>query len=199
MSENEKELSLNETDPRLRFDAFTGGIQNGGLRSISSINIMVCYLVAKFPNKITAKIIADGLCEGMIANYFETTDAISKLKNNNVVLENEDGTLHLTRANEEAVDLVEKDLPLSVREKGIHVCQKLIAKTNFKKENKVDITKIENGYNITLRVSDNDSDFMVLTLYAASRTQAEVIKEKFISNPIHVYQNLIDSIFENED
>ena len=158
MIKNESNESVNESNPRLKFDAFTAGIINGGLRSISSINLMVSYLVAKFPNKITPKIISDGLCEGMIANYFETTNAISKLKENNVLLENEDGTLYLSKDNENAIDLVEKDLPLSVREKAIHICQKLIAKAYFKKENKVDITEIKNGYNITLRVSDNDSE-----------------------------------------
>ena len=94
---NDKTQNLheNEADPRLRFDAFTAGVKNGGLRSVTSINMLVCYIVATIGDKVTAQNIIDTVDEGMIANHFETADAISRLKKNGVIKENGDGTLKL--------------------------------------------------------------------------------------------------------
>lgn len=102
---NDKTQNLheNEADPRLRFDAFTAGVKNGGLRSVTSINMLVCYIVATIGDKVTAQNIIDTVDEGMIANHFETADAISRLKKNGVIKENDDGTLKLLDSNTNAI------------------------------------------------------------------------------------------------
>ncbi|MGN0527953.1 MAG: DUF4364 family protein [Eubacterium sp.] len=197
--DNEKRESENIIDPRLRFDAFTAGIKEGGLRSVASINLIVCYIIANIKAKVTAQNIIDTMDEGMIANHFEVSNAISKLKSQGVISENRDGSLELNGSDKAMIDLVEKDLPLTLRDKSIKICQRLIAKETYQRENKAEITTCDGGYNVTLHVSDKNNDFMSLTLFAATLTQAEVIKEKFITNPVRVYENLIDSIFSNED
>ena len=68
-----------EFNPALQFDAFTAGIEDGGLRSITSIEILSCYILANCSEKITAKNIVDSLVAGKIANYFEISNAISKM------------------------------------------------------------------------------------------------------------------------
>ena len=197
--DNEKRESENIIDPRLRFDAFTAGIMDGGLRSVASINLIVCYVIANIKEKVTAQNIIDTMDEGMIANHFEVSNAISKLKSQGVINENRDGSLELNSSDKAMIDLVEKDLPLTLRDKSIKICQRLIAKETYQRENKAEIIPCDGGYNVTLHVSDKNNDFMSLTLFAATLTQAEVIKEKFITNPVRVYENLIDSIFSNED
>lgn len=197
--DNEKRESENIIDPRLRFDAFTAGIKDGGLRSVASINLIVCYVIANIKEKVTAQNIIDTMDEGMIANHFEVSNAISKLKSQGVINENRDGSLELNSSDKAMIDLVEKDLPLTLRDKSIKICQRLIAKETYQKENKAEIIPCDGGYNVNLTVSDKNNDFMSLTLFAATLTQAEVIKEKFITNPVRVYENLIDSIFSNED
>lgn len=197
--DKEKRESENIIDPRLRFDAFTAGIKDGGLRSVASINLIVCYVIANIKEKVTAQNIIDTMDEGMIANHFEVSNAISKLKSQGVINENRDGSLELNSSDKAMIDLVEKDLPLTLRDKSIKICQRLIAKETYQKENKAEIIPCDGGYNVNLTVSDKNNDFMSLTLFAATLTQAEVIKEKFITNPVRVYENLIDSIFSNED
>lgn len=188
---------IKSDDPKMRFDAFTAGIKDGGLRSVSSINMIVCYIIANINGKVTAQNIIDTMAEGMIANHFEITEAIARMIKNGVISESEDGALTLCKGNNE-VDLIEKDLPLTIRDNSVKLCQKIIAREKFKRENKVDIDKCDNGYIVTLRVSDIDTDFMNLMLHAPTYEQAELIKEKFITNPIKVYETLIDSIFNNE-
>lgn len=190
-------LTENEIDPKLNFNAFMAGVKDGGLRSTGSIQFLVCYIIANINGKVTAENIIDTMNEGMIANHFEISDAISKLKKNNIIYENEDGALKLTNDDKSTIDIIEKDLPLTIRERSIRICQTIIAKETYKRENKVDIVKVNKGYNVILHISDIDTDFMELKLFATSMEQAELIKDKFITNPIKVYDTLIEAIFNN--
>ena len=186
------------TDPKLKFDAFTANVKNGGLRSISSITMLVCYIVANLNNKVKADTITLALSESMLANHFEVSDSISKLLKAGTIKQNEDMTLHMDNTEIDEIDLIEKDLPFTVRQNSIKACQKIIAKESFKRENTADIIKTDNGYKVILSVSDNEIDFLRLELFAVSITQAEIIRDKFISNPVKVYDTLIESIFSNE-
>ncbi len=185
-----------EFNPALQFDAFTAGIEDGGLRSSSSITIVVCYILANCQEKITAQNIIDALVDGKIANYFEVSNAISKMIKKGHIIENDDHTLKITADCRFLIDIVENDLPLTIREKSIELVRKLAAVEVNKKENKVTIEKKNNTYQITLHVSDIDTDFMVLTLNVPTEVQAQVIKEKFQQKPAEVYENLMNSIFK---
>ena len=184
-----------EFNPALQFDAFTAGVEDGGLRSSSSITIIVCYILANCQKKITAQNIIDALVTGKIANYFEVSNAISKMIKKGHIIENEDATLSITADCRFLVDIVENDLPITIREKSIEMVCKLASVEINKKENKVSIEETDKGYKVTLHVSDIDSDFMVLTLYVPTEAQAVVIKEKFLQNPAEIYENLMNSIF----
>lgn len=95
------------------------------------------------------------------------------------------------------IALIEKDLPLTIRQRSIKACQKVIARESYKRENKVICEQVDGGYKVHLKVSDNTTDFMNLELFAVTDTQAELIKDKFISDPAAVYETLIDAIFNN--
>ena len=185
-----------EFNPMLEFDAFTGGIEDGGLRSSSSITILVCYILANCGEKITAKMITDALVEGNIVNYFEASSAIEKMLKKGHFTEDENGYLNISSDCKFAVDIVEKDLPITIREKSIELVRKLAKLEISKKENKVEINEKNGQYEITMCVSDIDKDFMKLTLYVPTIAQAEQIRDKFQENPAKIYENLINSIFE---
>lgn len=195
--EEVEKMSPHELDSRLWFDAFTAGVKNGGLRSTGTISLLVCYIVANINGKVTADNIINAVDEGMIANHFEIADAISKLKKNGIITQSEDGALTLCDYGLANIELVEKDLPLTIRENSIRLCQKIMAKETYQRENKTEIKKVEGGYDVTLHISDRDTDFMTLTLHTTTVEQAELIKDKFITNPVKVYDTLIDGIFGN--
>ena len=190
-----------EYNPALQFDAFTAGIEDGGLRSSSSIAILACYIIARSNEKLTAKNVVDALVEGKIANYFEISSAISKMIKTNNLVENEDGHLSITEKCAFNVEMLENDLPITIREKAVELAAKTARLELYKKEIQRIITTVEkdgNRYKVTLHVSDKDCDFMVLSLYFPSEAQAQVVKEKFQTHPGEVYENLINSIFANE-
>ncbi|MCM1286357.1 MAG: DUF4364 family protein [Acetobacter sp.] len=188
-------MNEKEYNPALEFDAFTAGIEDGGLRSSSTIAIIVCYILANCTEKITSKTIVDALVEGKIANYFEVADAIAKMVKNGKFIEDEEGYLTIVPDCRFSVEIVENDLPITIREKSIALVRKLAKREINKKENKVTIEQEENGCRVTLHVSDVNSDFMTLSLFVPTLTQAELIKERFIQNPSGIYENLMNSLF----
>ncbi|MBE6720649.1 MAG: DUF4364 family protein [Ruminococcaceae bacterium] len=190
--------SNNDDNPLLRFDAMMAGVKNGGLRSVGGIHLLVSYIVATLSGRVKAETITSAMEQGQLANYFEVADAISKMLSSGVIKENDDGTLSLGNTGGAEIELIEKDLPLTVREQSIKLCQTIIAKEKFRRETKVEITETEQGFDVLLCVSDVNTDFMRLNLFAATREQAEMIKEKFISDPVAVYETVIGSIFANE-
>lgn len=188
----------NEKNPLLRFDAFMGNVKDGGLRSVTSIYILVSYLVSNLNGKLSRETLLEATNDTMLANYFEMSDAVTKLIKAGTIKENENGMLSMDKQDASEVELIEKDLPLTVRERCIEACQRIIAKETYERENKVSIEKCDNGYKAILNVSDKGSDFMTLELFAPTEEQALMIKEKFISNPIKVYETLIQAIFDND-
>ena len=115
------------------------------------------------------------------------------IKTNNLV-ENEDGHLSITEKCAFNVEMLENDLPITIREKAVELAAKTARLELYKKENKATVEKDGNRYKVTLHVSDKDCDFMVLSLYFPSEAQAQVVKEKFQTHP----GDLINSIFANE-
>ena len=173
-----------EYNPALQFDAFTAGIEDGGLRSSSSIAILVCYIIARSEEKLTKK-------------NFEITSAISKMIKTDNLVEGEDGYLSITSKCAFNVEMLENDLPITIREKAVELAAKTARLEIYKKENKATVEKDGDKYKVTLHVSDKNCDFMVLSLYFPSEAQAQVVKEKFQTHPGEVYENLINSIFSN--
>ena len=176
-----------------------GGVKEGGLRSVSSIYLLVCYIVENIDSRVTRDIIVQAVCESATANYFEVTDAIGKLIGNGTLIESEDGALSLNKSTGADIELVEKDLPYTVRENSIKLVQKIIAKEKYRRENEAEIIEENSGFSVILNISDGNTEFMRLKLYASTMEQAQMIKEKFLTNPAGVYESVINGIFQNEE
>ena len=70
----------------MAYDAFTGGVEPGGLRSKDEIRILLCYLLASVPAPLSRDDILTIMQENGFANYFEVTDSLSELEENGNVL-----------------------------------------------------------------------------------------------------------------
>lgn len=191
MNNNDKE--------NIDFDALTYGITDGGLRSTLEINLLICYLVVNSKYKLTEKLVIDTMTEGEIANYFETASALKKLIERKTIVFDASG--HLIPGNncEKLMDLVENDLPYSIRKKSIELSAKLAVKELYREENKVEINKNDDGsFSVTMHIQEQGKDFMTLTLSLPTSAQAEMVKDRFYDNPPKLYKNLIDYLFEDE-
>lgn len=180
----------------MEFDAFDAGVDNGGLKSQREIRLIVCYLLANINQPVKKEHIVNALVEGAIANYFEVSSVIADLIQYKNITQDQNGVLSLNANSKDAIDELETDLPFTIRERSIGLCAKLIAREKYQKENIVEITPKGNGYYVNCYVMANEEeDMLSFRLYVGSITQAETVKEKFLNNPILVYDNLIDSLF----
>lgn len=176
------------------FDAFSQGVEPGGLRSKTQIKLLVNYLVASIKEPISTSTIVEALQIHGLANYFEVTQAIDDLIENGNLSES-DGMLYITPKGVIALGELSEELPNSVKETALADSMKLILLEKRESENTVDIKKTENGYFVTFKVMHKDLPLMELTVYAADLEQAEQLKSNFLKDPAHVYSTISASLF----
>ncbi len=176
------------------FDAFSQGVEPGGLRSKTQIKLLVNYLVANIREPISSSIIIEALQIHGLANYFEVTQAVDDLIENGNLSE-ADEMLYITPKGVVSLGELSEELPNSVKETALADAMKLILLEKRESENTVDIKKTENGYFVTFRVMHKDLPLMELTVYAADIEQAEQLKGNFLKDPAHVYSTVAASLF----
>lgn len=176
------------------FDAFSQGVELGGLRSKTQIKLLINYAVASIKEPVSTPIIIEALQLHGLANYFEVTQAIDDLIENGNLSES-DGMLYITPKGVLSVGELSEELPSSVKETALADAMKLMLLEKRESENTVDIKKTENGYYVTFRIMHKDISLMELTVYAADFEQAEQLKGNFLKDPAHVYSTVAASLF----
>ncbi len=176
------------------FDAFSQGVEPGGLRSKTQIKLLINYLVANIKEPISTSIIIEALQLHGLANYFEVTQAIDDLVENGNLSES-DGMLYITPKGILSLSELAEELPNTVKEIALADALKLLLIEKRESENTVDIQKTDNGYFVTFRVMHKSIPLMELTVYAADYEQAEQLKSNFLRDPVHVYSTVAASLF----
>lgn len=176
------------------FDAFSEGVEPGGLRSRTQIKILITFIVSRIKEPIKDTMIIEALQLHGLANYFEASQALEELIEN-ANLTSADGVVYITPKGALSVDELAKELPKSVKETALADALNLLMLEKRESENTVEFTKTENGYFVTLRVIHKEEKLMELTVYAADFEQAEQIKHNFLKNPSHVYSTVVTSLY----
>ncbi len=185
----------------MSFDAFTGGIEPGGLRTKNEIRILICYLLASVNAPLSKDDILSIIQDNGLANYFEVTDALSELTEHGNVLTSGENNELCTVSDKARMIAKQLDttLPPAVREKAIAAAINLLAKARRERENKVEIEKTERGYNVTCHISGGDMDLMNFMLHVPDLSQAQMVKTHFHDSPETVYRMLLALVTGNSD
>lgn len=175
------------------YDAFTEGIEPGGLRNRNEIKTLICYLVSHLDTPITKGQLNDIICEEGLANYFELNQALSEvIDNGNIsIKKGDDPELYITEIGKQNTQTLEKDLPYTVRETALNAAVRLQTRLRREREHKIEITRLEKGCDITMSVLDGEDVLMSVTIFVADYEQALAVKEKFLSDPVNVYSNIV--------
>ncbi|MBR5561654.1 MAG: DUF4364 family protein [Clostridia bacterium] len=176
------------------FNAFSDGVEPGGLRNRTQIKILITYVVSKLNDPVKDSMMIEALQIHGLANYFEVIQAVDELLDNGN-LSTVDGFLYLTPKGALSVNELSKEIPRSVKETALADVLNLQLLEKREGENIVEVKKAENGYYVTFKVIHKDETLMELTVYAADIEQAETIKHNFLKNPSHVYSTVITSLF----
>lgn len=178
-------------------NTFCEGIAPGGLREQPEIKLLICYLLKALKKSLTRTQINEILGEYRMANYFEVNGAMSELvTSGQVVSEFVDGDELITITSRAIIDVevIERSLPKTVRERVVEAALKILSRDRIKKESKVDVVPYNDGFHVTFTVTDMDSELLKVTVYVADERQIEIVKNNFYDNAVNIYSNIISSL-----
>lgn len=174
----------------MEYDAFTAGVEFGGLRSRNDIKLLVCYLLSSLNRPLSQELIVEALQSEGLANYFETCGAIAELKQQNNI-EACDGGFCVTQEGRRVASVLESGLPVTVREKAYKAAIHLLTRIRIEQENKVEITAMERGYQVDCRVLDGERQLMRVCVEVPDRIQADFVREQFLARPELIYRGVL--------
>lgn len=184
----------------MAFDTFDEGISLGGMRSKTEIRTLICYMFKSVGVPMSKDAVVNALMEKGLANYFETSASFDDLLNKgNIELRDAEKGLYGNTANGDMIATqLEDTLAPTVKERALECALSLLKREQIESENKVTITKAENGYNVTCRISGGDMDLLSFTLYVPDITQARLIRKNFYKNPDVFYSVMIAMLTRNK-
>lgn len=179
----------------LDYDAFSAGVEPGGLRSTAQIKILICLIVKSLDRPMEKSRLVEALQLHGLANYFDASQALADQLECGNLSADENGLLSITEKGRVAVSELEGEIPRSVREKALDDAMKLQTLERRKSENKITVEKCGDGYNVTFEISDRNTLLLRLSVYAADDYQVNRIKSNFLKDPVSLYSGIIASLF----
>lgn len=185
----------------MAFDTFDEGINLGGMRSKNEIKTLICYLYNSVKENMDKGIIIQAILKQGLANYFETSSAFDDLvMNGNLVpADNEHKTYSLTEKGAEIAKQLDSTVAYTIKEKAYACAVKLLAEKKKEIENRVNISKNDNGFMVECSVSGGDMDLMKLNIYAPEMEQALILKKNFLDNPNKAYKVMLALLTKDKE
>lgn len=171
-------------------DAFTAGVEPGGLTNSQEIRILLCYMLDTVGKPIHRDALTNIIIGGGMANYFDTEEAIEDLIRLQHLAESEDRLLATTVTGAQIGQSLGVRVPYTLRERSVKAALQLLRRREIERDNKVDIRPLEEGgYAVTCSVQDRGRDLLSVTLRVTDPWQAEQIKEQFLADPALLYRS----------
>jgi hypothetical protein len=183
------------------YDAFTAGIEPGGLRTKNEIRILICYLLDSVDVPLKKDDIIEIMQANGLANYFEVADAIAEMCQKGILCyENDNSSILVLGKNGKIIaKQLDTALPPSVRDKAVGAAIRLLADAKRQRENHVEFVKVDRGYNVICHISGGDMDLMKISLYVPDLYQANMVKDNFYRSPETVYRMLLALVTGQND
>ncbi len=178
----------------MKQDAFSAGVEPGGLWNKNDIRILLCYILSSVGAPLARQDLTRIIQEKGLANYFEVEDALASLLAQGNISQNGDGYYTVTAAGKEIANSLDATLPLSVRDKALEAAFTMLSKARAQRENRVDIQQTERGVQITCHISGGEMELMAVSLYVPDKAQAEMVKDRFHKDPQGFYQLVLAAL-----
>lgn len=172
-------------------DAFTGGVEPGGLWSKNDIRILICYILSSVNEPLSREDIGQVLQGRALANYFESGEALAALEELGHIEPVGEGYT-CTPTGREIANRLDSSLPLAVRDKALEAALLLSARARARRENRVEIQESEKGCLVTCSIfGGGEIELMRVSLYVPDRAQAGMVEKRFYENPEGIYRLLL--------
>ncbi len=179
----------------MEYEAFSGGVEPGGLRTTYEINILICYLLKTVDARFTKAQLAEILQRDGLVNYFELANSLNELvRLEQVTLSKSysgEEVYGVTELGAQACAAIERTVAVSVRDKAVKAALRLMKKVERQRKNKADIVQTSDGYLVNMRILDYGSDLMELKLFLPDAGQAALVKRQFLNDPQLLYKGVL--------
>ncbi len=179
------------------YDALTGGIVLGGMRTKGDIRVLLCYILKSLDAPFSKSGLNEVLQTTSLANFFEVNDALSALLEAGLIVSEKresDEYFTLTDSGRDVADRLDTDLPKDVRKTAVACAMSLLAKERAARGADARIIRLEKGYHVQLTVRERDTVMMQTLLYAADSIQANAIADAFMNDPAGLYRGVINAL-----
>ncbi len=172
-------------------NAFTAGVEPGGLRSMEEIKTLVCYLLHSVKEPVAREMILEIIAGNGMANFFDTGAAIEDLIKRGHIAESGSGMLGITATGSEIAEVLDVSLPYVLRERSVKIALQLLTRMRRQRDAHVEINETDHGHMVTLQLKDGERTMMEVTVAAADSLQAAAIKQNFLNDPTFLYRTTI--------
>ncbi len=172
-------------------NAFTAGVEPGGLRSMEEIKTLICYLLHTVREPIPKQMLSDIIAGNGMANFFDTAAAMDDLLQREHITENEEGLLTVTETGRQIADILSSSLPFTSRERSVETALQLLSRMHKQENTTVEMEETENGYIVTMSILDKNTPILRVSVLAADSMQATAIKNNFLQDPALLYRSTI--------
>lgn len=172
------------------YGVFTGGVRPGSVTTEYEVKILICCILREAGVPVSYEQLCRALQGQELVNYFELARAIPSLEKAGQI-ESGPGGLRLTVKGEETAAAFADSLPRAVRERAGAAMERILKLLRREKENRVEIEEKEDGYMLTLTITDIGSDLLRLSLFLPSREECEVVRRRFLNDPSLLYKGVL--------
>ena len=171
-------------------DAFSAGVEPGGLYTSQEIKILICYMLLGVGEPMERQMVTELIAGNGMANFFETAAAVDELARQGHLTE-EEGRISLTETGRQVGDTLAGMIPYTLRERSVKAALQLLTRIRREQENTVELEKLDHGYRVTCTIQDSASPLMSVSLRVADDMQAGLIRDNFLDDPTLLYRSLL--------
>ena len=160
------------------------------------IKVLILFIMRRIAEPITLDVLAGlTLCDNGIS-YFDVTECISMLTETEHI-RLEDGKYSLTPKGERNGEVLEKNLPYSVRTRAED--STALVRSNLNRDAMIKTHRSicdDGGYKVALSMSDGIGDIISLELFTTNGQQASALEKGFRKNAEKIYHAIIAMLVE---
>ncbi len=175
----------------MEYDAIVAGVEPGGINNAQQVRILVGYILRSVAQPLERQLLPELLQHYGFANFFEVTQAVEELLSKGSLRLNDADELELTERGLVAVNEWEFILPIAVKEKATRAAISALTRRRTDRENSVEITPAERGFNIICAVLDGEQKLLEIKLWLPDIAQAEAVKAQFLTDPLKLYSGTV--------
>lgn len=181
---------------------FRAGTIPGSPDSYGEIKMMILYCLRESGEKaVSFNALNEAFSEQGLVNYFALTETIDQLVASGHISNDsgdENGLYGITPLGENAASEFKTSIPFSIREKAVSSLKSVIKRHKRLSEISVSETPSQGGYILELSIPDQGGDIMKIQVFAPGKTEANLIKRRFLNNPIYIYKSIMTLLTGDE-